>query len=591
MPAEAPLYEVIPVEAGSGWDEPAKRSEALRRGDADVVLLVPPGLAAGIAEGASSVRPELFYDSGDERSRDSFRAVRELLDQWNQLIVKKRLERDQKPDSYLEPVAPQSQDVSQARGTADNVWSRMFPFLLVMMSLTGAFYPAVDLCAGEKERGTMETLLITPASRPEIVTGKFLTVWAASIATALVNLISMGITAWQLAGQTQPQGSSAVPNALSMPGFDSLAWMLLVLLPLSAFFSALCVALAAMARSMKEGQYYLTPLYLVAIPLVFATLAPGITLNLFTSLIPVTGASLLLRSLIKGDYFEARTYFLPVLLPLLVYAALALRWAVDQFRSEAVLFRESERFDLSGWMRHVIRDRGPFPSSGEAFFAFALMLATTWFGMRSIAPTWFGLIQSQLFFIALPVLILTFLLTSSPASTLLLRWPKASHLALAFGLAISLNPVLLELRRVVEGLFPIPEILERQLAQFASTIPDLPTAIFVLALVPAVCEELAFRGFILQGLRTGFRKSSAVVLSALPFWLPPRPDQLLPAALQRHSPGPPARPLRPPKRQPAPRHPLPLHEQRPGRPHRYQGRRSRRAPHLALSRPQQGPLS
>ena len=73
---------------------------------------------------------------------------------------------------------------------------RIFPFILVMWSLAGALYPAVDLCAGEKERGTMETLLISPASREEIVCGKFLTIWVFSAATALLNLLSMGVTTW-----------------------------------------------------------------------------------------------------------------------------------------------------------------------------------------------------------------------------------------------------------------------------------------------------------------------------------------------------------------------------------------------------------
>src|SRR5207248_6081253 len=77
---------------------------------------------------------------------------------------------------------------------------RVFPFMLVMWSLAGALYPAVDLCAGEKERGTMETLLISPASREEIVWGKFLTIWVFSGATALLNLASMGATTWQFSG-------------------------------------------------------------------------------------------------------------------------------------------------------------------------------------------------------------------------------------------------------------------------------------------------------------------------------------------------------------------------------------------------------
>ena len=94
-------------------------------------------------------------------------------------------------------------DVAPVERQGSNVWARLFPFLLVMMSLTGAFYPAIDLCAGEKERGTMETLLISPAQREEIVYGKFLTIWVFSAATALLNLLSMAFTTWRV-GATVP---------------------------------------------------------------------------------------------------------------------------------------------------------------------------------------------------------------------------------------------------------------------------------------------------------------------------------------------------------------------------------------------------
>src|SRR5207245_1989939 len=106
---------------------------------------------------------------------------------------------------------------------------RVFPFMLVMWSSAGALYPAVDLCAGEKERGTMETLLISPASREEIVLGKFLTIWVFSAATALLNLASMGLTTWQFGGQL-PQGT-LTPLALF--------WCVVLSLPLSAFFRAI----------------------------------------------------------------------------------------------------------------------------------------------------------------------------------------------------------------------------------------------------------------------------------------------------------------------------------------------------------------
>ena len=76
------------------------------------------------------------------------------------------------------------------------MWSKILPVMLLLWAMTGAFYPAVDLCAGEKERGTLETLLSSPAERSEIVLGKLLTVMLFSMATAVLNLLSMGVTGW-----------------------------------------------------------------------------------------------------------------------------------------------------------------------------------------------------------------------------------------------------------------------------------------------------------------------------------------------------------------------------------------------------------
>ena len=110
-----------------------------------------------------------------------------------------------------------------------------------MMSLTGAFYPAIDLCAGEKERGTMETLLISPASRSEIVLGKFLTVMLASVTTAILNLLSMGLTGVQLARQVGAfsaeagrRSAAAASSVIAPPTMQAAFWMILLLIPLAA---------------------------------------------------------------------------------------------------------------------------------------------------------------------------------------------------------------------------------------------------------------------------------------------------------------------------------------------------------------------
>ena len=137
---------------------------------------------------------------------------------------------------------------------------------------------------------------------------------------------------------------------------------------------------------MKEGQYYMTPLYLVCLPLIFLTLMPGIELDLFYSLVPITGVALLLAGLIMGNYDVALRFFLPVLVPTLVYAAVALRWAVDQFQREDVLFREAERFQLC-WPGSgtCFATASRCPPAARRFSCFALILTSSWFLMQYLA--------------------------------------------------------------------------------------------------------------------------------------------------------------------------------------------------------------
>lgn len=372
----------------------------------------------------------------------------------------------------------------------------------------------------------METLLISPATRAEIVVGKFLTVMLASVLTAILNLVSMGLTGIQMAQRATPMametGRRAAAAAMIAPPTPlSALWMIILLVPLAAFFSAICVALAVLARSMKEGQYYMTPLYLICLPLIFLTMVPEIQLNLFYSLLPITGVALLLRALIMGDYPTAVRYFLPVLIPTVVYAAVALRWAIDQFQREEVLFRESERVNLAHWMRHLVRDRRPIPTGGQATLCFALILTTSWFllqymAMRGMGASLAGVAAGQ-FMVLFPPLIMAVILTSSPSRTLRLRLPAGRYLALAVAFVVALNPLVNQLRFLVERWFPISSVIKESLGQVMSQVPDLWVAIGVFAMLPAICEEVAFRGFILSGLEDRRRTRSAIFLSALMF--------------------------------------------------------------------------
>jgi len=471
---------------------------------------------------------ELFYlvRSQDENSRLVGHRFNGILGQYRRDLMRVRLARTGLPATFDQPIVLREPVEKTSTASEENLFAvmvRIFPFVLVMWALAGALYPAIDLCAGEKERGTMETLLISPASREEIVWGKFLTIWVFSTATALLNLLSMALTAWQFSGIGQ-----------ATTGFRPLAlfWAVLLLLPLSAFFSAVCLAIGAYARSSKEGQYYLMPLFLGTLPLVCLTLAPGVELNPFYSMVPVTGVALLLQRLMTSDQFETSLglYFVPVLAPIAMYSWLALRWAIGQFQREEVLFREAERLDLGLWLQRVFREKEPLPTTGEALVCFALILTLRWvsFGIGENLSLLQRTGVAQLAFVAAPPLFMALLLTTRPMAGLALHRPPLWSLPAAVVLALLVLPPLAELTWGILQQFPAlrtllelnhPLTLELR-ALLGGESPRGTGEIFVvLALLPAVCEELAFRGFILQGLLRRFRPWSAILLSAFLFAL------------------------------------------------------------------------
>ena len=344
------------------------------------------------------------------------------------------------PLEAAKPFELQPQDVAEEQQRSAAVWSKILPFILFIWALTGAFYPAVDLCAGEKERGTLETLLASPAQRREIVWGKLLTVITFSVVTALLNLGSMGVTGKFVLAQFQQISAFSGEGMLAMPPLISLVWLVIALLPISALFSALCLACAAFARSTKEGQYYLMPLLLIVMPLMMLPLSPGVELTLGNSLIPVTGVVLLLRSVIEGQYWEALPYIVPVFGITSICCLLAIRWAEEQFQTESVLFRESERLDLGRWLVHLVRDKTETPTFAQGVLCVGVILVVQFFLKLVISSVAiqresldFGFFFqatfiSQVVCIALPAAMLTLLFTSNKKKTLLLD--RLPHLSL-----------------------------------------------------------------------------------------------------------------------------------------------------------------
>lgn len=517
----------------SSLANPAEEAQSrIADGQYDAVVIFPEGFSDRFdqynnADDYSSAedvpRPLILFDAGKDRSRIAYDRVSAVLEAWRQRVVDQNLRDHQVPLSATIPFEVETTNLATSKGGGGAVWSKILPFVLLVWALTGAFYPAIDLCAGEKERGTLETLLCSPARRSEIVVGKLITVMIFSIATAVLNLASLMLTAVLSVNQL----SSISPHVaqLGTPSPASIGWLLVALLPLSALFSALSIALAAMARSTKEGQYYLMPLLLITMPLMMLPILPAVELDLGKSLIPVTGVMLLLRSLLEGEYLTALQFCLPVILVTGACCWFAIRWAVDQFNDESVLFREGERFDLSAWFVHLIRDRGATPSFAEAVLCGALLLMIRFFASLSASQgdSWQFLLKStlivQVALVATPVLLMTIFLTRDPRKTLVLKMPRLLTLPAVVLLVICVHPVAMSLSQLISWLYPIDSNVTASFESLTTVMREAPIGWLLLtfALLPAICEELAFRGFILSGLRHIGHKWRAILISSFFF--------------------------------------------------------------------------
>ena len=489
----------------------------------------------------SYARPTIVKNRADDKSGGAYSRVREVLDAWEHEILRQRLSDAGLPQELPNPIGSAPLDLAADEQVSANLWSKMIA-LLVIMTVIGAFYPAVDVAAGEKERGTMETLLICPATRTEIVLGKFLTVVGFSLSTALLNLLTIGMTAryslMRSVFASAGKSGAAQLGSLSLPGISTLAWLLLLLIPLSALFSSLSLALATFARSSKEGQYYLTPLLMFAVGLTAFSVFPIIEIypanesSWFYSVVPVVNIVLMMKALLLNPgSTDALILVIPVLVSSIGYSLLGLWWAIEQFASESVLFRDGERFELGLWLKHLLREKEPTPNFTEAGCCFVFIMLAQFVSLEAFQQAIIStaadqrgvqmmklLVIQQLAIIACPALFMALLLTSSVRQSLRLRLPNWRFVAIAAALPFALYPLSLELMASLHWFFPkLPPGAAWMMQAMGDGERSLPLVLIALAAAPAICEELAFRGFVLTGFSRNGRTGLAIGLSALTF--------------------------------------------------------------------------
>ncbi len=313
-------------------DVPADSLRAwVERDSIDVAVVVDADFDEALASLAAG-RVDVWYRSGDD---DAIlrRRVREPIDAWEDALLERRFERLGIPRSAVHAVDVTMHNLASAQERLGRAIGGFLPYLFIIFSFVGAMYPAIDLAAGEKERGTLETLLTAPVGRFEIVAGKFGVVVVSAIVSAVVSIGGLYV-GFRQSAELPPEFEQLV---LRMLGPAVILRVLSLLVPLAVFFAGLLLAVSVTARSFKEAQSLISPLNIAVIVPAAIGLTPGIELTPATALVPVLNVSLATREIIAGT---AGTLELALVYASLVVLAVAsMAGAAFWFRRESIIFR------------------------------------------------------------------------------------------------------------------------------------------------------------------------------------------------------------------------------------------------------------
>lgn len=455
---------------------------------------------------------ELCYRSTSAFSQDAKRAIEDRLRLFNEMAINAFL-RELTPPGVI-PISFAPTPVTTVDAGPSFSMATLIPLILILMTVTGTVYPAIDLTAGERERGTLEALISAPIPRHELLFAKFLAVLTVAMLTALANLTSMVITAYSNGMEQLLFGSEGI-------SLRTLTLMFGLLIVFSGFFASVILILTSFARSFKEAQAYLIPVMLVALAPGVLCLLPGIEMTGWMAVTPLVNIVILAR-----DVFDGRIqgiWILVTLLSTVLYSAAALAVAARIFGTDAVLYGSegswSDLFRRPARPQSIASLSQALASLAILFPAFLILSGLPRRMAGESVGVWMAgnAIITIILFAMLPLAMARWGCVDVRNGFRLRAAPLLSFVAAAL-LGLSLWPIVIELSRMqMVSVDQYKELIDRLTASLAA-IP-LPLTLLALALIPAVCEELFFRGYLLTAFRGGMSTPIAIALSSCLFGL------------------------------------------------------------------------
>lgn len=469
-------------------------------------------------------RLAVLQDDANSRVDEVQSRIGVALEAWRRELLIERLRAVGLPDTTLSPVEAQ---IAPLAPTAESVRTRIagiIPLLLVLLAASGAFYPALDLIAGERERGTLETLLSLPVKRRDIFLGKLLVCCAGALVAVSLNLLSLAGSVAVLGAQLRGAASGVDLSGMFSVGAGSLALCFIALLPLTVTLAAVGLAVTGLSHSAKEAANYISPLILVVLFAAAVAVIPGTRPTFALDLVPITGVVLALKESLQSPTPPWLHLGLATLSSLAL-AAVVVSWSARLLDSERFRYPGLVR---AGWGR--FRRWGATPASPGGLevlgvYAIAVMGMTMGAGLLAGNSTVTMIAVPLLLFVLAPALVHAWLGGYRPAAISLVnpgwRGWAAGALVLPLGIGLSLLVGGLQSTLVPKEIMEQggDQVMEAVRGIRAQGGPVFGTALLLLcvAVLPGICEETLCRGTLLAGLRKGLGFTGAALISAFLF--------------------------------------------------------------------------
>ncbi|MBX7114534.1 MAG: ABC transporter permease [Myxococcaceae bacterium] len=269
----------------------AQAVQRLRERKVAAVVEAPQGAAQVSTQGGQAL-VTVRYTKRFDASLEGLERVRRVLKTLEEKALKTRLAKAELPRDFAEPLKTEALDVDFQEDLGPFIASRLLPLVLVLMLFMGSLYPAIDVIAGERERGTLETLLVAPVNPQTVMFAKYFTVVVVSSAAALANIAVMGLT-FGIGFRLDASVSAKLTFTAAQMGV-----MFACLIPAAFAVSAVSMGVASLAKSFKEAQSMLTPVSTLASLPGIVALMPGVELNTTTAAIPLVNVALLIKAVV-----------------------------------------------------------------------------------------------------------------------------------------------------------------------------------------------------------------------------------------------------------------------------------------------------